>query len=683
MVLALLLSAVAVVLPAQQVLAADEEWEIVIPFTTSSALGEHSDLTFGCKVGATDGFDAFDTTFPNPFDPTAPYAAFTYAPGSYLKKDFRAPVGATAGSTRQWSLYTFSPTGTTKTLTWGDVASILPLDVSLTMTGSGQTINMRTQSSVNLPAGTHTLTITVTRLAAPSTVWVDDNWSAANDGDIVGNGYIFGYNAFDTIQGGIDAVTSPGTVNVLPGSYAAFTITEDDIQVIGQDGANVTGGCTIDHANGVTIQNLSFTGTVLCDVTDDTSLIGLSVTGSGGGNGINVNGAEATVTIDNASISGFANGINVEYDTAIITNSTISSCTNGIRAADGADVSLTGSEVYSCTNGVYLPGASQVEVSGCCSIHDNQWGFWVGDNAMLTANGNNMYSNSAYGVYWTGSGTVPNCEENWWGDEEGPVVAGPAISPRDSINNASILYSPWLDAPCNQGGDPVGVSAKFKAAPRTGEPGQKVQFTDQSTPAPGCTVEEWLWNFGDGSTSTEQNPSHVYNREGAFNVTLTVWDSCGFEQTITMKAYITIKKPTASTTVEPAKLGVSYLNIDPAQVLPNQEVTISANICNSGEERGTKTVSLMVNGEAVASQSVGVSGGSCQQVAFKTSRAVPGTYQVAIDGMTGEFSVLAPRTVTRDVPSQQQTGLGTAGIIAIIAVILVLIAALILVFKRD
>jgi hypothetical protein len=150
-----------------------------------------------------------------------------------------------------------------------------------------------------------------------------------------------------------------------------------------------------------------------------------------------------------------------------------------------------------------------------------------------------------------------------------------------------------------------------------------------------------------------------------------------------MKAYITIKKPTSKDTVEPAKLGVSYLNIDPAQVLPNQEVTISANICNSGEERGTKTVSLMVNGEAVASQSVGVSGGSCQQVVFKTSRAIPGTYQVAIDGMTGEFSVLAPRTVTRDVPSQQQTGLGTAGIIAIIAVIVVLIAALIMVFRRD
>jgi hypothetical protein len=51
--------------------------------------------------------------------------------------------------------------------------------------------------------------------------------------------------------------------------------------------------------------------------------------------------------------------------------------------------------------------------------------------------------------------------------------------------------------------------------------------------------------------------------------------------------------------------------------------------------------------------------------------------------MTGQFSVLAPRTVTNNVPSQQQTGLGTAGIIAIIAVIIVLIAALIMVFRRT
>ncbi|MCB9230265.1 MAG: right-handed parallel beta-helix repeat-containing protein [Bacteroidia bacterium] len=47
---------------------------------------------------------------------------------------------------------------------------------------------------------------------------------------------------------------------------------------------------------------------------------------------------------------------------------------------------------------------------------------------------------------------------------------------------------------------------------------QPVSFTDQSTGSP----TSWLWNFGDGSTSTQQNPSHVYVAMGSFNVCLTV-----------------------------------------------------------------------------------------------------------------------------------------------------------------
>ena len=149
-----------------------------------------------------------------------------------------------------------------------------------------------------------------------------------------------------------------------------------------------------------------------------------------------------------------------------------------------------------------------------------------------------------------------------------------------------------------------------------------------------------------------------------------------------MKAYITIAKADKGDDAEPAQMGVSYLNIDPTQVLPNQEVIVSANVCNQGEERGTKTVSLMVNGNAEQSQTVAVSGGACQQVTFRVSQPIPGTYQVAIDGMTGQFSVLAPRTVTNNVPSQQDNGLGTAGIIAIVAVVIVLIVALVVIFKQ-
>jgi PKD repeat protein len=220
--------------------------------------------------------------------------------------------------------------------------------------------------------------------------------------------------------------------------------------------------------------------------------------------------------------------------------------------------------------------------------------------------------------------------------------------------------------------------ADFTAQPRFGPAKLTVRFTDLSQ----GDITAWRWNFGDGTTSSARNSTHTYTQRGTYTVKLTVTGPGGSD-TMVKEQYVRVTSSSEKDVPEPADLGVSYLNIDPAQVLPNQEVTISANICNSGEERGTKTVSLMVSGEAVASQSVGVSGGSCQQVVFKTSRAIPGTYQVAIDGMTGQFSVLAPRTVTNNVPSQQQTGLGTAGIIAIIAVIIVLIAALIMVFRRT
>ena len=39
----------------------------------------------------------------------------------------------------------------------------------------------------------------------------------------------------------------------------------------------------------------------------------------------------------------------------------------------------------------------------------------------------------------------------------------------------------------------------------------------------------YLWNFGDGTTSTEVSPTHVYGEKGAYTVELTVKDSRGKE----------------------------------------------------------------------------------------------------------------------------------------------------------
>jgi len=53
--------------------------------------------------------------------------------------------------------------------------------------------------------------------------------------------------------------------------------------------------------------------------------------------------------------------------------------------------------------------------------------------------------------------------------------------------------------------------------------GQSVQFKDASTGSP----TSWLWDFGDGATSTEQNPSHVYIKAGFNKITLIVNTSTG------------------------------------------------------------------------------------------------------------------------------------------------------------
>lgn len=54
-----------------------------------------------------------------------------------------------------------------------------------------------------------------------------------------------------------------------------------------------------------------------------------------------------------------------------------------------------------------------------------------------------------------------------------------------------------------------------------------VSFVDNSTGSP----TSWLWDFGDGNTSTEQNPTHVYDIGGRYTVNLTVKNAVGSNTT--------------------------------------------------------------------------------------------------------------------------------------------------------
>ncbi len=52
--------------------------------------------------------------------------------------------------------------------------------------------------------------------------------------------------------------------------------------------------------------------------------------------------------------------------------------------------------------------------------------------------------------------------------------------------------------------------------------GFDVQFTDHSTAA-----NTYAWDFGDGTTSTEANPTHQYSQDGTYTVSLTITNDCG------------------------------------------------------------------------------------------------------------------------------------------------------------
>lgn len=59
-----------------------------------------------------------------------------------------------------------------------------------------------------------------------------------------------------------------------------------------------------------------------------------------------------------------------------------------------------------------------------------------------------------------------------------------------------------------------------------------VDFTDTSVDADGDVVS-WAWSFGDGGTSSAQNPSHTYAADGSYPVTLVVTDDGGLTATAT------------------------------------------------------------------------------------------------------------------------------------------------------
>ena len=137
------------------------------------------------------------------------------------------------------------------------------------------------------------------------------------------------------------------------------------------------------------------------------------------------------------------------------------------------------------------------------------WSFGDGNTSTL--------ENPSYTYVNNGTYPVTLTEENSVGENtttvSGYIVVGPAV--------------------------PV---AGYSASPTSGTEPLTVQFTDTSTGSP----TSWLWAFGDGTTSSEESPSHVYTRAGTFTVSLIASNDQG-SNTFSQPAEITVLSGTAVT----------------------------------------------------------------------------------------------------------------------------------------
>jgi hypothetical protein len=92
----------------------------------------------------------------------------------------------------------------------------------------------------------------------------------------------------------------------------------------------------------------------------------------------------------------------------------------------------------------------------------------------------------------------------------------------------------------------------------------------------------------------------------------------------------------------PAAFSASNLSIQPAEIQPDETVTISVSVANTGGMEGSYNVVLMINGVTEAEESVTIAAGDSQSVSFSITKEDAGSYSVAVDGLSGSFVIVAP-----------------------------------------
>lgn len=166
------------------------------------------------------------------------------------------------------------------------------------------------------------------------------------------------------------------------------------------------------------------------------------------------------------------------------------------------------------------------------------------------------------------------------------------------------------------------LSAGFIANSKSGCEPLTVQFTNHSFAA-----ASYHWDFGDGQTSTEQNPNYTYQKAGNYSAVLTVTDKSGRKASFANNITV-FPKPTAIITIDTEKSDVGDRRVvfeNKSKIFENctwnfgdAEISTDKNVTHSYENYGTYMVTL-----------VAVSDNGCRDTARLENKFIAKDYRLA------------------------------------------------------
>lgn len=233
-------------------------------------------------------------------------------------------------------------------------------------------------------------------------------------------------------------------------------------------------------------------------------------------------------------------------------------CTNMTVAPSGTcqiEITLTPSSLGQKTAILTIPSNDPDTPSLNISMSGKGIGY------MLTVNKNG-----------TSTGTVTATGINCGSDCTEEYMSGASITLTAQPDTCS-TFAGWSEGGCSGTGtctitmnadatvtatyNAIQVVADFSGLPVSGTAPLTVNFTDSST----CATS-WLWDFGDGTTSTVQNPSHTYDPSfSSYTVSLTATNAGG-SNTMTKTNYITAQ--CSNLPVKNTRTGLTYNSLQAA-----------------------------------------------------------------------------------------------------------------------